>query len=198
MSDEGRRLAEERRAARVAALAAALDEFLGREERERVLEIGCGHGHWLVSLAEHSPESRLAGVDLRSRRIRLAERKVERRGLSNVRFFKADAAEALEAWPGDRPIHRVFLLHPDPWPKKRHAKNRLTGPGILDRIADRTIPGGELYFRTDDAPFHEWSRESIRAHPAWEPADLSWPHEAGSFFKDLLGVHGTLTAIRRP
>jgi len=197
VSDEGRKLAEVRRAARVEALAGALDEFLGPDGGERVLEIGCGHGHWLVSLAEHSPGSRLAGVDLLSRRIRLADRKVERRGLSNVRFFKADAAETLEAWPADRPIHRVFLLHPDPWPKKRHAKNRLTGPRILDRLADRTAVGGELYFRTDNPDFHEWSRESIRTHPAWEPADLPWPHEAGSFFKDLLGVHGTLTAIRR-
>ncbi len=197
MSDEGRKLAEARRAGRVEALAVALDEFLGESGGERVLEIGCGHGHWLVSLAERSPGSRLVGVDLLSRRIRLADRKAERRGLANVRFFKAEAAETLEAWPADRPIHRVFLLHPDPWPKKRHAKNRLTGPSVLDRIAARTEPGGELYFRTDHPAFHEWSRGSIETHPAWELADRPWPHEAGSYFKDLLGVHGTVTAIRR-
>ncbi|MGE9290558.1 MAG: hypothetical protein ACQKBT_06195, partial [Puniceicoccales bacterium] len=54
----------------------------------------------------------------------------------------------------------------------------------------------ELYFRTDDSAFFEWSRESMEEFPDWQLVDLPWPHEAGSYFKDMLGVHGALTAVR--
>ncbi|MET3873518.1 tRNA (guanine-N7-)-methyltransferase [Puniceicoccus vermicola] len=171
-------------------------EFLGEGGTRVSLEIGCGHGHWLTSLAENSPEERLIGVDLISRRIRLAEAKVAKRDLTNTLFLKAEATETLEAWPETVALKRIFLLHPDPWPKKRHAKNRMTGPAFLDRMAAAASPGCEFYFRTDDAPFFEWSRESLEAHPAWKSVELPWPHEAGSYFKDMLGVHGALTAVR--
>ncbi len=196
MSEEGRKLAAERRNERVELLKRRLDSFLAAGTPARVLEIGCGHGHWLVSLAESEPEGRFVGVDLLSRRIRLAESKATRRNLENVLFLKAEATEVMEAWPVDRPVHRLFLLHPDPWPKKRHAKNRLTGPAFLDRMARITDGGGELYFRTDDEPFFNWSRTHIREHVGWEERDLPWPHEAGSYFRDMLGVHGAVTAVR--
>jgi len=195
MSEEGRRIAEERRAGRVEALRERISGFL-RNGTEPSLEIGCGHGHWLVSLAEADPRTPFVGIDLVSRRIRLAEGKVRRRGLENVLFLKAEALEAMAAWPLEYPLDRIFLLHPDPWPKKRHAKNRLTGPIFLDGMARIAAPGARLFFRTDDQPFYEWSREQIEAHPDWEEKDLPWPHEAGSYFKDLLGVHGMISAVR--
>jgi len=196
MSEEGRRLAEAKRAARVGDLAERLRRFLPSDGDEPVLEIGCGHGHWLVSLAASEPRRPFVGIDLVSRRIRLAEKKALRQELQNVLFLKGEATEVIDAWPVDRTVHRLFLLHPDPWPKKRHAKNRLTGPKFLSRIAGIVRPGGELYFRTDDADFFRWSREQLGDHPLWTEAELPWPHEAGSYFRDMLGVYGALTAIR--
>jgi tRNA (guanine-N7-)-methyltransferase len=190
-------MAEAKRAARVQRLREQLEGFLQGRGGPVTLEIGCGHGHWLTSLAEGSPESRLIGVDLLSRRIRLAEAKRAKRGLDNLLFLKAEARETLEAWPESSPPDRIFLLHPDPWPKKRHAKNRLTGPAFLDTMAAATRPGAQLFFRTDDPAFYEWSREVFEHHPHWTLTHLPWPHEAGSYFKDLLGIHGALTAIRR-
>jgi tRNA (guanine-N7-)-methyltransferase len=196
MGGDGREIAEARRAERISLLREKLDEFLSGNTGEAILEIGCGHGHWLASLAENRPESRMVGVDLISRRIRLAEGKTDRRGLGNVRFMKAEATEALEGWPDTVPISAIFLLHPDPWPKKRHAKNRMTGPAFLERMAKASEVGTELYFRTDDPEFFAWSRETLEAHPQWKVSDLPWPHEAGSYFKDMLGVYGALTAVR--
>lgn len=161
-----------------------------------ILELGCGHGHWLTSLAGLRPNELMVGVDLISRRIRLAREKQEKRGLENVLFLKAEGTEILEAWPKQNPVAQVFLLHPDPWPKKRHAKNRMTGEKFLTRIARVMGEGGEIYFRTDDPEFFSWSKDSFANHPDWRLVDLPWPHEAGSYFKDLLGVHGALTATR--
>lgn len=196
MSDDGRRRAEAQREARIESLGETLALFLRDRKGRAVLEIGCGHGHWLVSLAEADPADACVGIDLLSRRIRLAHEKAARRRLDNLLFLKAEATEVLEAWPRDRPLDRIFLLHPDPWPKKRHAKNRLTGPRFLDGMAAAAAPGAELFFRTDDPDFFEWSKEQISAHSAWREADLPWPHEAASYFRDLLGVHGALTARR--
>lgn len=196
MGTEGKRLAAERRADRVRGLGERIADFLAARGGRPTLELGCGHGHWLLSLAGAEETGPCVGVDLRSRRIRLADAKRERRGLEDVLFLKAEAGETLEAWPRERPPARIFLLHPDPWPKKRHAKHRLTGPAFLNRMADATAPGAELYFRTDDEAFFEWSKEQIFAHPAWSPVSLAWPHEAASYFRDLLGVHGAITAVR--
>ena len=192
----GREIAEERRAERIRLLSEKMESFLAAGEGRTSLEIGCGHGHWITSLAENSPNERLIGVDIISRRIRLAETKLSKRKLDHACVFKAEATEALEAWPESVPLDRIFLLHPDPWPKKRHAKNRMTGPLFLERMAEAASQGTELYFRTDDPVFYEWSRENFDAHSAWKVAELPWPHEAGSYFKDMLGVHGAITAVR--
>lgn len=197
MEESGRAIAEARRAERICLLSQTLRSFLERRGGRASLEIGCGHGHWLTSLAEDARVERFVGVDLISRRIRLAEKKQEKRNLENVLFLKAEATEILEAWPDEVGLDRIFLLHPDPWPKKRHAKNRMTGPIFLDRMAAASHEGTELYFRTDDAAFYDWSRECVTDHPAWHLMDLDWPHEAESYFKDLLGVFGSLTAIRK-
>ncbi len=194
--NSGRARMEALRAERIEALTEKMKEFLGAGEGSATLEIGCGHGHWLTSLAENSPGERFIGVDLLSRRIRLAEAKRAKRNLTNVLFLKAEATEILEAWPPETPLSRIFLLHPDPWPKKRHAKNRMTGPAFLDQMARAAGQGTELYFRTDDPAFFEWSRECLNAHSAWKLVTLPWPHEASSYFKDLLGVHGILTAVK--
>ncbi|MGE9290559.1 MAG: methyltransferase domain-containing protein, partial [Puniceicoccales bacterium] len=128
MASDGRAIAEARRAERIRLLNETIRSFLGKGEGRVSLEIGCGHGHWLTSLAENSPGERLIGVDLISRRVRLAENKLAKRNLTNATVLKAEATEVLEAWPEGIALERIFLLHPDPWPKKRHAKNRMTGP----------------------------------------------------------------------
>ena len=155
------------------------------------LEIGCGHGHYLCAYAQAHPERRAIGVDLITRRITLAERKASKRGLANVRFLKADAAEFLEVAPPELRFPRVLVLFNDPWPKLRHHKYRLLQPALLDLLAARCPPGAELCFRSDHREYAAWSRQRVAEHPCWElNPDAPWPFEAGSWFQDLLGRHG--------
>ena len=198
MATRGREWAEAQAEARVAELRRILGDFLGEAEGPVGLEIGCGHGHWLAGLAAARPEGRWVGIDLLSRRIRRAEAKAARLPTGNALFLKADAAEVLRAWPAPTRPGQFFLLHPDPWPKARHAERRLTGPGFLDRMAAAAAPGALLFFRTDDPAFLAWSEASLREHPRWELADEEWPHEGWTYFGDLLGTHGQLTARRLP
>jgi tRNA (guanine-N7-)-methyltransferase len=89
------------------------------------LEIGCGHGHFLTRFAEAHPERFCLGIDILSDRLERANKKRNRVGLTNVHFHKAEAAELLECLQAGIAFAEVFLLFPDPWPKKRHHKNRL-------------------------------------------------------------------------
>lgn len=182
---------------RIATLREELERLLSLHQGDCGLEIGCGHGHWLNSIAQAQPETLWIGADLISKRIEKAKSKANKRGLTNVHFYKAEATELLTAWPDDNPIHSVFLLYPDPWPKKRHTKNRLTRSSMLDLLAQKAAPGCVLYFRTDDAPFYEWTKEQIAEQSHWQLEELPWPHEHGSYFQDMLGIHGSLTARLR-
>jgi tRNA (guanine-N7-)-methyltransferase len=67
-----------------------------------------------------------------------------------------DALEVVERLP-DASLSRVYLLHPDPWPKARHAKRRMMNHGPLDAIAAKLKPGAEFRLGTDDPTYCRWS-----------------------------------------
>src|SRR3546814_13238062 len=75
---------------------------------------------------------------------------------SNVRLHMGEALEVLERLP-DASLRFVYLLHPDPWPKARHAKRRMINHGPLDLIAAKLQSGGEFRLGTDAPPSCRWS-----------------------------------------
>ena len=76
--------------------------------------------------------------------------------LSNVRLHMGDALDVAERLP-DASLDRVYLLHPDPWPKARHAKRRMVNDGPLDLIAAKLKPGREFRLGTDDPTYCRWA-----------------------------------------
>jgi tRNA (guanine-N7-)-methyltransferase len=191
---EGHRRALALRRQRVTALNATLADWFGGQT-DLTLEIGCGHGHYLTAYAEHHPAEACLGVDLVTRRIDRALAKRDKRHLSHLHFVKADAWECLEALPETIALRRIFVLFPDPWPKKRHEKNRLLQHSLLQALANRAHPGATLHFRTDHVELSEWGLEQLETHPCWQvQASSPWPFEAGSFFQDLLGTYRSVTA----
>lgn len=134
---------------------------------ETALELCCGHGHFLVDYAAAHPEQRCVGVDYSRSRIRRAVRKQEALRLPNLRFVHGEVGELLSIWPRSDRVARVFILFPDPWPKRRHRKYRVLSPTFLDQVGTVCRPGAMLYFRTDaDAYFNEVS-QTIERHRDW-------------------------------
>ncbi|MEX0330224.1 MAG: tRNA (guanosine(46)-N7)-methyltransferase TrmB [Puniceicoccaceae bacterium] len=160
------------------------------------LEVGCGHGHYLTAYAEQHPEANCLGIDIVSKRIRKACEKRDKRHLENLHFLKAEVQECLQAWPAEVPVERIFILFPDPWPKKRHTKNRIIQADLLDRLARLGTPGAVLHFRTDHRANFDWCSEVIADHPLWlVQADAPWPFENPSFFQNLFAEYYSLTAL---
>ena len=197
MATKGQAWAEAQRAARVGALRARLAAELG-ESGTLTLEVGCGHGHWLVAYAEAHPGERCVGIDLLGERLRKCEAKRERRALGNVTFLKAEASEFLDALPAGIRLAKVFILYPDPWPKRRQTRKRFLQAANLDRLAKAAAPGCRLAFRTDHADYHAAAGAALAAHPDWEPREGEpWPFESPTFFQDLLREKRDLQAARR-
>lgn len=181
------KLRAERIAALKNALVACLPADVAAGTRGLTLEIGCGHGHFLAAYAAAFPQEFCLGLDLISKRIERANRKKELAALENLAFFKADANELLLALPETYRLGKIFFLFPDPWPKKRHHKNRLIQTAMLDALAQRSRTGARLHFRTDHAEYFAWSTELVDAHAAWKRLpDAAFPFERETYFQSIL------------
>lgn len=186
----------EQRERRVEALRAQIIAILP-EPCAFVFEIGCGHGHYLTAYGSAHKELPCIGIDLVTKRIEKGNSKVEKRDLAHIHFLKAELTEFLDALPQGYTFARVFMLFPDPWPKKRHFKNRMVQTPLLDTLAARMEKGAQFCFRTDHEGYFEWTREHLDAHPQWEINPVTqWPFEERSFFQDLMESWNSLIAVR--
>jgi len=162
------------------------------------LEIGSGHGHYLAAYAAAHPAELCIGVDLSPERVARAVRKQVRARLANLHFLLADADDFLASLPADRRIASILVLFPDPWPKRRHHKNRLIRPSFLTAVASFARPGTPFYFRTDHEPYFTEARAEFASHSDWEiSADSALPFEEATVFEKRAPQHFTLVARRR-
>lgn len=185
---------EARRRALRALLAA---EFAAPHPR-RMLEIGCGHGHFLAAYAAAFPATDCTGIDLQTGRLERAGQKAGRGALGNVRLLRAEASEFLAELPPAVAFGEVYILFPDPWPKQRHHKHRLIQPAFLALLAAHVPAGGAAFFRSDDFAYVEWARERFAADPAWrvEP-DWPWPADHRTVFQSRALAWRSFAAVRR-
>lgn len=184
--------------------------------RPHVLELGCGHGHFLVAYAAAHPGEFCVGLDLLADRVERAQRKARRAGLENLLFVQADAFLYLAGWRDYlasqaplgtavlAPLRRVFVLFSDPWPKRRHWKHRVLRPALLDALSPLARPDAALHFRTDHPEYFADAGTVVKEHSDWrlaEPAEPAgvWPFEHVSVFEEraLAGEPQSFTALRR-
>jgi tRNA (guanine-N7-)-methyltransferase len=193
----GKEWADARRQANVERLKATLAAALaGRTGL--TFELGCGHGHWLAAYAAAHPDEFCVGIDLITHRVERSVRKQTLGKLDNVLFLKAEATEFLDALSATVALRKIFILYPDPWPKKKHHKNRFINAENLARLAAHAAPGARLHFRTDNADYFAWTGEHLAAHPGWrvEPA-AAWPFEQKTFFEERMKERRDMFADRR-
>lgn len=171
-------------------------EVMG-SSRRFVWEVGCGHGHFLSAYAAAHPAELCIGVDISSDRVVRAKRKRDRAKLGNLHFILADAEDFLSAMPERALFSDIFLLFPDPWPKRRHHKNRVLKPGFLSAVAAKAGKGACLYFRTDHDEYYQEAVAIVRAHGDWrESAGAVLPFEEPTVFQKRAERHFTLVAKR--
>ena len=126
------------------------------------VEVGCGKGKFTAETAQANPTVLLVAVERCREAMVVAMEKAQSMGLKNVLFFDMDVAEIDSDFaPGE--IDRLFINFPDPWPRKKNAKRRLTHRGFLDKYCRVVKQGGEFHFKTDNAPLFAFSLEEFAA-----------------------------------
>jgi tRNA (guanine-N7-)-methyltransferase len=132
--------------------------------REVWLEIGFGSGEHLIDQARANPEIGFIGCEPFLNGVVAALSGIEREKLVNVRLRRGDAEGMIEAAP-EGLFSRVFILYPDPWPKRRHHKRRLVSRTMVEALARVVRPGGEVRFATDIDDYAGWSLDRFLASP---------------------------------
>jgi len=149
-------------------------ERLFGDGRPLHFEIGFGGGEHMAARADMLPDHGFIGAEpfvngVAQALVHVAgDRHLEKDGgarlpLANVRIHHGDALEVLRRIP-DGALSFAYLLHPDPWPKARHAKRRMMNDGPLDLIAAKLKPGGEFRFGTDHPVYLAHALMVMRRH----------------------------------
>jgi tRNA (guanine-N7-)-methyltransferase len=182
---------------RRAVLSQALGQIIPAHSR-LVWEVGCGHGHFLAAYAAAHPDQLCVGIDIMGDRIARAIRKRNRAKLDHLHFVHADANDFLDALPAGVEFAAIHVLFPDPWPKRRHHKNRLMQGAFLDAAAERAGEGARLYFRTDHEAYFAAAAAAVRANPHWRVVEEAWPFELETVFQARAPSYQSLIAARNP
>ncbi|MEM7012836.1 MAG: tRNA (guanosine(46)-N7)-methyltransferase TrmB [Verrucomicrobiota bacterium] len=130
-------------------------------DREMELDLGCGDGGFLISMAKQNPERNFLGVERLLGRVRKVCRKAQRANLDNVRLLRLDSAYSVRWLLPKAAFARVHLLFPDPWPKKRHHRRRIVTEEFGRNVRQLLVPGGEFLFKTDHEEYFEEASERL-------------------------------------
>ncbi len=148
------------------------------------LEIGFGAGEHLSQQARANPTVACIGCEPYTNGVASLVRYVDQERLTNIRIFTDDARLLIHRLP-DACLGRVFLLFPDPWPKRRHHKRRFVQPALLDELARVMKGGAEFRLATDHDDYCRWALGHLLDHGAfawlvrrpadWRTRPADWP-----------------------
>jgi tRNA (guanine-N7-)-methyltransferase len=124
------------------------------------VDLGCGDGAFLASVAAINPEHNFLGVERLAGRVRSACHKA--RNLPNVRVLRIETAYAVRYLFPPESVSIFYFLFPDPWPKRRHHERRVFKADFLEDLTRALAPGGLLHVATDQSDYFEQMRELSR------------------------------------
>jgi tRNA (guanine-N7-)-methyltransferase len=131
-----------------------------------VVEIGFGMGDATAQIAAARPGDDFLGIEVHTPGVGALLRRIEERGLANVRIVQHDAVEVLREMIPPGSLAGVHVYFPDPWHKKKHHKRRLIQPDFVRLLASRLAPGGYLHCATDWEPYAAQMLAVLGAEPS--------------------------------
>lgn len=130
------------------------------------LEIGFGSGEHLVHLARNHRDTGLIGAEHYVNGVAALLGKLRGADVDNVRIHPGDVRDLFDVLP-PASLERVYLLYPDPWPKKKHHRRRFVTPEYLDPLATAMKPGAELRIATDIGDYVRQTLEMLTRHESF-------------------------------
>ena len=129
-------------------------------DKKLYVELGTGKGDFISQIAALNPDIFFIGLEVEATVVYAAARKIREKNLTNVRLMVFDINN-IDTLFNENEIDRLFINFCDPWPKKRHAKRRLTHIRFLDKYRRLLKPEGEIQFKTDNRGLFDFSLEQF-------------------------------------
>ncbi|MCD4749434.1 MAG: tRNA (guanosine(46)-N7)-methyltransferase TrmB [Thermoanaerobaculales bacterium] len=143
------------------------------------IDIGSGKGKFLLEIAKALPETNFLAVERAAKYHQMVCEKAAKRGIGNVRLLRTTAEDLLFRLVPESSVSVLYVLFPDPWPKKRHHKRRFIKPEVTSQMVRILEPNGRLLVKSDHPGYAEVIGEVLRNTPGLTTID---PAEA---FKNL-------------
>ena len=133
------------------------------------VDLGCGDGSFLCSLAQRMPSKNFLGIERLLNRVRASARKAAT--LENVRLLRVESSYAVRYLLPAESVERFYLLFPDPWPKRRHHRRRIVTPDFLNSIHAALKKDGSIYIATDDVDYFGIIKEIAKSNSGFAIGD---------------------------
>ncbi len=131
-----------------------------RNERPIIVELGCGNGEYTTGLAENDPSNNYIGVDVKGDRLYVGSQYAIEHNMDNVAFLRTSVHQ-LEDFFGENEVAGIWITFPDPRPKNREEKKRLTHPRFLEIYRKILGEDGYIRLKTDNTGFYEYTLQLI-------------------------------------
>jgi tRNA (guanine-N7-)-methyltransferase len=133
-------------------------------QHDLVVELGCGKGAYTLGLAQQFPHKNFVGVDIKGARFWVGSSYALAHELHQVAFLRTKIEQLGQCFaPGE--ISELYIPFPDPRPRGRDEKRRLTSPRLLALYRKLLQPGGVVHLKTDDAALFAYTRAVLRTQP---------------------------------
>ena len=150
--------------------------------KDLYLEIGCGKGTFVCETAKRNPDKFFIAVEKVRDVMVMAMEKAKNAELKNVVFADIDAEKLGEVFE-ENELSEIYLNFSDPWPKKKHAKRRLTYRNFLELYRKILSPDGTVFFKTDNRPLFDFSLEELE-FCGYTKSDITYDLHNSEYAKD--------------
>ncbi|XHR28162.1 MAG: tRNA (guanine(46)-N(7))-methyltransferase TrmB [Chthoniobacteraceae bacterium] len=150
--------------------------FPGRSGLPLEIDLGAGDGDFILEMVKRHPERNFLAVERLMGRLTKICRKLARIAAPNARTLRIESHYFVRYLLPPGSVNIFHIMHPDPWPKRRHHGNRLIQTEFLDVVHRALAPGGELRLTTDNEDYFKHMRAVFEAHPGfveepWDPGE---------------------------
>ena len=160
------------------------------------LEIGSGKGQFLANMAKNHPDCFFIGMERNVTCAGFTAKKLVESEINNAKLVFADAGQVLPLI-NEECVEGIFLNFSDPWPKKRHAKRRLTSGSFLNQYLRILKKGAKLIFKTDNVDLFTYSLELFENSP-FKLVEANYSYDGKDSFDEITEYEASFRAEGQP
>lgn len=164
--------------------------------KDYYLEIGSGKGQFLVNMAKNHPDCFFIGMERNVTCAGFTAKKLVESEVSNAKLVYANAEQVLPLI-NEGSVSGVFLNFSDPWPKKRHAKRRLTSDSFLNQYLRILKSGAKLIFKTDNYDLFTYSLELLENSP-FKLVEANYSYDGKDSFDEITEYEASFRSEGQP